>query len=99
MTILELLKKVKEEDLDREMLEKYRDALANVASDIQIELGKYQKAEAMFMYQKKDGQSVADRKYEWKATTEGQRLIELKNYSTAAKIQLKSLRDRIFDII
>jgi len=96
MNILELLKVVKDDKLEQPQLEKYRDALSNVASDIQIELGRYQKAEAMFMFQKKDGQSVADRKVEWKATEEGQRLIELKNYSTSAKIMLKSLRDRLY---
>lgn len=98
MKLLELLEKVKEENLSKEQLESYRDQLAHLASDIQIQLGTYQKLEAQFMAGRQPDESVAARKIDWKSRPEGQRLVELKNYSTAAKIQLRALRDRLYSI-
>lgn len=97
MKLLDLLKAVREENLSKEQLESYRDQLASLAADIQLQLGEYQKEEAMFMGMD-TGESVAAKKVAWKSTEEGQRLIELKNYSTSAKIVLRSLRDRLYSI-
>lgn len=98
-TFRELVELIKDEKLPKEMLEEYRDKIAQVAGDMQLQLADYLKKEALFMGAKKDGQSIADRKVEWKVTPDGQRLIELKNYLTTAKILLKSLQNRVYSKI
>lgn len=96
MNLKELINAVKDENLTKEQLEQYRDKIAELTVDMQMVLADLQKEEALFMGAKKDGQSIADRKVEWKATERGQRLIELKNYSTSSKILLKSLQNRVY---
>jgi hypothetical protein len=98
MTLHELIVAVKEKNLQKDQLEEYRDSLSNVTAEMHLEMADLQKEEALYMGSKKDGQSVADRKVEWKATKSGQRLIELKNYASSAKILLRSLQNRLYNV-
>lgn len=99
MTINQLIQAVKEEKLSREQLESYRDQMSNLFADMQLELAELEKTEALFMGRKPDEVSVAQRKLEFKATREGQRLIELKRYALALKELLNSLKSRIYQLI
>lgn len=100
MTLKELLEKVKEQSLSREQLEEYRDQIVDLFAKMQFELADLEKKEAMFMNlpSLKD-LSVAQRKIEFKALSEGQRLIELKRYATATSKLLDSLKSRIYNKI
>lgn len=97
MTIIELIKSVKEGNLTKDQLESYRDQMSALFAEMQIELADLEKEEAILMGGKKDEQSVADRKREFKATKEGQRIIVLKRHATALKEMLTSLRNRLFN--
>lgn len=96
MTFLDLIQKVKDDQLSREDLEKYRDQISHLYVQMQLELSSIEKLEAMFMHGKDPDESVAARKIAWKAQPEGQRLIVLKRYSLAAKELLNSLKSRIY---
>ena len=98
MTLQELIKSVKEENLPKEKLENYRDDLSNLFAEMQLELATIEKYEAMFMNTKTDEQSVAETKIKWKATEKGQREIMLKRYCLATKELLNSLKSRLYSI-
>lgn len=98
MKLIELIQSVKEKNLSREDLEKYRDEMSNLFAMMQLELADLEKQEAIFMGNKRDEQSVADIKRQFKATKEGQRIIELKRYSLALKEMLNSLKSRLFNV-
>lgn len=102
MKLLELITKVKDETLSREDLEKYRDQLSSLFSEMQLEMATLEKEEAMFMgsgdvFSREF--SVASKKVAWKATPSGQRLITLKRYALATKEMLNSLKSRIYQLI
>ncbi len=99
MTILELIKAVKEKKLSREQLEDYHDQLSALFAEMQIEMADLEKLEAIFMDKKAPEQSVAEMKVFWKAGRDGQRLIELKRYSIALKEMINSLKSRTFRLI
>jgi len=98
MTLEALIKSVKEEGLSKDQLEVYRDNLSHLFAEMQMELANLEKAEALFMGAKTAEVSVAQRKIEWKMTTQGQRIIELKRYSLATKELLNSLKSRLYSI-
>lgn len=98
MTLLELIKAVKEKNLNKDQLEDYRDNLSNLFAEMQLEMAEIEKEEAIFMGSKEDGQSVAERKVYWKATEKGQRLLALKRYCLATKEILNSLKSRLYSI-
>lgn len=97
--LLELFEAVKEEHLDRHELEMYRDQIAHIASNLQIELGDIKKKKAMYMgtAEKEKKQTELDRV--WFASPEGQRELELTSWIKATSPILSSLRDRIFNKI
>lgn len=99
MTLKELIECVKDQKLDRQQLEAYRDNMLDLFTKMQFEMADFEKEEALFMNAKADGQSVADRKIQWKATHSGQRLIELKRYAIATTKMLDSLKNRIYTFI
>lgn len=99
MTIPELIEKVKEEKLSKEQLEGYQTQISYLFQRMMIEMAELEKKEAMFMGNKTTEDSVATMKVYWKATPEGQRLIELKRYSVALKELLNSLKSRIYQLI
>ena len=98
-TLKELIEAVKEQTLDRAQLEAYRDTMLDLFSKMMWEIADLEKKEALFMNGKSDDQSVADRKVRWKATGDGQRLIELKRYATATNKMLDSLKSRVYNLI
>ncbi len=98
MKLRELIDAVKEEKLTKDQLEDYRDDMSELFADMQIEMAELEKTEARFLDDKGDGLSVAQRKVMWKATTPGQRLIELKRYCLATKEMLNSLKSRLYSI-
>jgi len=99
MKLTDLFTAVKEERLDKDQLEGYRNQLSGLYADMQIELSTIEKDGALFMA-KDFGEklSVADRKVMWKATQQGQREIELKKYCLATKEILNSLKSRLYSI-
>ena len=98
MTLKELIIAVKEQNLTKEKLEQYRDAMSHLFADYQLEMADLEKKEALFMNRKTPDDSVAQMKIYWKATTEGQRLIDLKRESLALKELLNSLKSRLYSI-
>ena len=98
MTINELILAVEDKKLSKDDLENYRDQMSALFARLQLEMADKEKEEALFMGNKTEEQSVAERKVQWKATPSGQRLIELKRWATALKEMLSSLRNRLFQI-
>lgn len=99
MTLLELIKAVKEERLTLQQLEDYHTQLSNLFADMQFEMANLEKQEAIYMNRKSDEESVANRKITWKATREGLRLLELKRYSLAVSKLLTSLKTRGYKLL
>lgn len=100
MTLLELIEKVKEKDLDKTQLEDYHSQISSLFARIMMEMADLEKDEAMFMGKDfGEKMSVADRKIMWKVTDKGQRLIVLKRYQLASKELLNSLKSRIYTLI
>jgi hypothetical protein len=97
MTLTEIIVKVEEKNLTKDQLEDYHSMLSTLFAKMQIEAAEIEKAEALFLNTDKE-KSVAQRKIEWKATNEGQRLIVLKRYSVAVKQLLNSLKSRLYSI-
>lgn len=98
ITLQDLIISVKEQNLQKDQLEKYRDQLSYLFSDMQIEMSLLEKEEALFMNGKNDDDSAISRKIQWKATKSGQRLIVLKRYTLATKELLNSLKSRLYSI-
>jgi hypothetical protein len=98
MTLTELILAVKEQNLDKDQLEGYRNQLSDLYAQMQIEMAEIEKLEALFMNGKDERESVAQRKITWKATEKGQRLIVLKRYCLAVKELLNSLKSRLYSI-
>lgn len=98
MTLLELIKSVREEKLSKEQLEDYNTQLSNLFAQMMLEIADLEKSEAIFMQFNAD-RSVAQRKIEWKATEKGQRLITLKRYVLATKELISSTKNRIYKLI
>lgn len=98
MKLAELIIAVKEKNLSKDELENYRDQMSGLFAEMQFEMAELEKEEALFMGQKDDRESVAQRKITWKATDKGQRLIVLKRYCLATKELLNSLKSRLYSI-
>lgn len=96
MKLGDLIIAVKEQNLDKDQLEGYRNQLSDLYAHMQIEMAELEKEEAIFM--EKTDTTVARAKVLWKATPSGQRLIVLKRYSLATKEMLNSLKSRLYSI-
>lgn len=99
MTLLELLDAVRDENLSREQIEKYRDDLIHVHTKMQWELADIEKEEAKFIYSKPQEIPDVKHKREWRATEKGQRQIELNRYLKSVVKEVDSLKSRIFSLI
>lgn len=105
MKLAELIIAVREEKLDKNQLEDYRNQLSNLFAQMMMECAELEKEEALFMHDHEIKMidatptklSVAERKVMWKATTAGQRLIQLKRYALAIKEMLNSLKSRLYN--
>jgi len=99
MTLLELLVAVKEQHLGKDQLEQYRDQLASLYADMQIEIAGLEKEEAMYFYKRMNPEtSDISIKRSWKATESGQRLILLNRYVKAIAKVIDSLKSRLYNI-
>ena len=98
-TLTDLIVAVKEQNLDKDALEDYRDQMSHIYADMQFEMASIEKSEALFMdsVDLKD-MSVAGRIIKWKATALGLRLIVLKRYVIATKEILISLSSSIYSL-
>ena len=99
MKLVEAIKKVREEDLSKEQLEKYHLLLSGLLFDMKQEVASLEKEQAIFMA-KDFGKdlSVADRKVMWKATQQGQRLIEMKANVSSTNTMVGSIKTRLYSI-
>lgn len=95
-TLLEVIKKVKEENLSKPQIENYRDQIAALLAQLQLECAELEKKEAIFMGEKGPEETAINRKINWKKTREGLRLIEVKRHISACKTLMTSLRDRLY---
>jgi len=98
MTLQELITKVKDDKLSKEQLELYSDQLAHLFNQMQDEMADLEKKEALYMVQDIE-KSVAQRKLDWKATKEGQRLIELKRWSVGCSKIINSVKNLVYRLI
>ncbi|MCK9370963.1 hypothetical protein M0R04_13715 [Candidatus Dojkabacteria bacterium] len=98
MKLSELIIAVKEQNLNKDQLESYRNQMSDIYAEMQIEIATLEKEEALFMNGKTVDESVAEKKIQWKATQSGQRLIVLKRYCLATKELLNSLKSRLYSI-
>lgn len=97
MKLIDLITAVKEKNLTKDQLEAYRDDLSNVSALMFIEMADLEKAEALFLDQCVEPTESGKRR-KWKAGSQGQRQIELKNYIRSADKILSSLKSRLYSI-
>ncbi len=95
MRLLDLFKEVEESNLSKEQLEQYYSELSMLSAKISLEIATLKKAEGMFMGEKVE-QPAVQRKRDWRASTEGQRLIDLEGYKKASSLVLDSIKTRIY---
>jgi len=98
ITLEQAIKSVKEGNLTKEQIENYFDQMSAVFAMLQLGMADLEKEEALFMNGKKDEQSIADRKREWKATESGLKLIRRKREATATKEMISSLKRRTYSL-
>lgn len=101
MKLLDLLNAVKDQKLSKEQIEAYRDEMASLYADMQIEIAELEKEEAIYFIANKkdeDGKSKSDTDIRrmWRVTTGGQRLILLNRYVKAVSKVLDSLKSRLY---
>ena len=97
-TLKELITAVKEKKLSKEQLEEYSDALAELYAEMRLEFSELEKAEALYIYDSDAPTGVAKRN-NWRATTRGQRQIDLKNWMDACSKMISSVKSRVFRLI
>jgi len=98
MTLRELINAVKEHKLTKEQLEGYFDQLCILEAELHLEIAELEKKEALFLDVSEE-KTNADKERKWKATKEGLREIELKNYIRSVKPLLASVKNRIYQQI
>lgn len=93
--LLDLIVKTKEKNLTKQQLEDYHTDLTSLYAQLCWEMAELEKKEAVFLLESIEKAHVA-KKRSWRATKEGQRLIELKNYEKGTSKILSSLKNRIY---
>lgn len=96
--LLEMIEKVKEEKLSKDTLEAYHTSVTYLDNLYRMELAPIEKEEAKYMSFKRDDESVAEVKIQWKATPRGQRQIELSHMLKITPKLLQSLKTRLYSI-
>lgn len=99
MNLRELLIAVKDENLPLQMIEKYRDEMVHLHSEMQMQLAEVEKEEAVFIASCPDDFTDAARKRVWRAEPRGQRQIELNRYVKAISKEIDSLKSRVYRLI
>lgn len=98
MKLKELILAVQEKNLSKEQLEAFRDELVGLFALIQFEKADLEKAEAMYFLEHPQKTDIATKR-SWKATPEGQRLIELSHYTKATEKMISNLKSRLFQVL
>lgn len=98
ITLKEVLLAVRDENLPLPMLEKYRDSLIHMKTDVAIEIAEKKKARAFFLMDSKEPTAAAKR-MAWEVTPDGQRLIELEGYMRGIGGEIDALMSRIYSSI
>lgn len=104
--LTQLIEKVKEENLTKDMLEKYHTEITYLDNLMRMELAPIEKHEALFFekcreeYPKLFGKEISDvgLKRRWRATEKGQRQIELNHYLKITPKLLQSIKTRLYSI-
>lgn len=95
MLFRELISAIHEKDLTKSQLEEYHSDLTNLYALMHLEKAELEKSEAIFLIDQKKESSIAT-KNAWRATKDGQRLIELDHFTKAAEKLLTSLKSRLY---
>lgn len=103
MRLETLFKEVSELNLSKQALEDYHTQLSALYGQMRLEMATLEKLEALYFLQQKDvaettGVNWTDIyiKRQWNGQGEGQRLIELKNYTKGTEKILSSLKNRLY---
>ncbi len=97
MNIIELLKAVREANLNKLQLEDYHLKLTGIYGDAMLETADLEKQKANFFYERTNGETPDIKiKRAWDASAEGQRLIYLKALVKTIAKQLQSLKSRLY---
>lgn len=99
MTLAELIVKVKEQDLSKEMLEHYHSELCNLKAQLKQEMATLKKEEALYLLNRESGESVASRKISWGASQSGQRKFDIEGYLGSVTALLSGVKTRIFALL
>jgi len=95
--LTELIQEVNESNLGRDRLEAFRDELNRLYGLMCIEMAEKEKEAALFIETCPEGTEAA-KKRTWKATTGGQREIELKNYLKIMEKMISSVKSRLYQV-
>ena len=98
MNLHDTLQAVRDEKLTLPQLEKCRDDLIHFKTDLLKAIAELEKQEALFLMREPEKSAVA-RKMEWKATTEGQKLIDYKASLRGLPDEIDALMSRIYSAI
>lgn len=100
MNLKELFLAVKDEKLPLILIEKYRDEMVHLHTDMQIELADLEKKEAKyFMDRAHPDVSDVSIKRQWRITPDGQREITVNRYLKAIAKEIDSLKSRVYRLI
>lgn len=97
MKLRELLDAVKEKNLSKDQLEAYRDDLANLYAQMQLEMAEVRKSKALFFAEQPEKTDKGTER-KWQATGKGLREIELSHYSKGVEKVLSSLKSRLYNV-
>lgn len=95
MNLRELLNAVQEKNLTKTMLEDYHTELTHLYSLLLLEKSDLEKDEALYFLNHEQKSDIAAVR-KWKGSAQGQRLIELDNYSKVITKNLQSLKSRMY---
>lgn len=100
MNLKELLEAVKDEKLPLPLIEKYRDEMVHLHTDMQLETADLEKAEAIYFVDpvRREWADIAIKR-DWRATEKGQRQILLNRYLKAIAKEIDSLKSRVYRLI
>lgn len=99
MTKLEAtLLAIKDGSLVKEQLDVLYSDLAQLRSDVKMEMATLLKEKAMFMLRNPE-LSIAQRKVNWDGSDNGQRLIELRSYVSAIGDAMEGVKTRIYALL
>lgn len=100
MNLKELLLAVRDEKLPLVLIEKYRDEMIHLHSDMQIALADIEKAEALYFVAHSSADvSDISIKRKWRVEPQGQQGIQLNRELKALAKEIDSLKSRVYRLI